>query len=438
MADQAISALTAGTQPAGTEVFPGVQGGSTKKFTAKQLGDLGPFLNVLAAGADATGGSDTSTNCQTAIGTVQTAGGGVVFFPTGTFNLGTTGLQVTVSGVTLQGANPYATFLQVTHNSSNPAIYLHGNSGARNSLRHQHVSDMTVMMGPIDGSGAASSGTTPGIKIDYLTFPTLSNVNVFFFQTGVYALQTNNLRTRWMYIAPLTTTSTTYGIYIDNSGNSIGTENYSPKISYVNFDGTNSTGTIYGIYVGNGGAFQDLEISHCEMNVATYSYYLDGTSATGNTLGADAHLDNCFADNSVNGFYITNGSSTINTQIDMRSCYFSSQGGTASVAALTVSGSVGVHIRGFDVLVISGATLATGISFLSSSSLCTVVDGHFSGAGTMTVGIDASSNCSKIGISSCVFTAAVTTPIGTNITGGTAAGCKGRGNISTGTLADFG
>lgn len=438
MTDQAISALTAGTQPTGTEVGPFVQGGTTKKLTAKQLADLGPFRNVLADLADATGGSDTSTACQATITAVQNAGGGTVWFPTGTFNLGTTGVTVTTSGVTLQGANPYATFLQVTQNSSNPAIYLHGNSAARNSLRHQHVSDMTITMGPLNGSGAASSGTTPGIKIDYLTFPTLNNVNVFYFQTGVYAFQTNNLRTQWMFIAPVNTCTTTYGVYVDNAGNSTGTENFSPKISYVNVDGTSCTGTVYGFYVGNGGAFQDLEISHCEADTVTYGFYLDGTSASAEALGADAHLDNCFSDHAVNGFYITNGSSTINTQIDMRSCYFSSQAGTASVAALTVSGSVGVHARGLDVIVISGATLPTGVSFLSSSSLCTVVDGNFGGAGTMTAGIDASSNCSKIGISSCTFGSAVSTPIGSNITGGTAAGCKGRGNISTGTLADFG
>lgn len=61
------------------------------------------FDVVAGYGADASGGSDASTAVQAAIAAAQAAGGGVVYFPAGTYRLDRT-VNVTASNVVLRGA----------------------------------------------------------------------------------------------------------------------------------------------------------------------------------------------------------------------------------------------------------------------------------------------------------------------------------------------
>lgn len=78
MADTKISALSAGTALAGTEVFPGVQGGATVKFTAAQLATfvwdsptlVTPILGVATGTSLALGGATIGAHALAVAGTV--------------------------------------------------------------------------------------------------------------------------------------------------------------------------------------------------------------------------------------------------------------------------------------------------------------------------------------------------------------------------------
>ena len=54
MTDKATAALTAGTAPDGTELFHGVQGGNSRKFTARQIKQQGPFVQSVTSSATVT------------------------------------------------------------------------------------------------------------------------------------------------------------------------------------------------------------------------------------------------------------------------------------------------------------------------------------------------------------------------------------------------
>lgn len=74
----------------------------------------GPVVDVVAAtGADASGETDSTVAIQAAIGQVEKAGGGTVFFPAGIYRCDGL-LRVTRSGVVLRGAGPAATRLFFT------------------------------------------------------------------------------------------------------------------------------------------------------------------------------------------------------------------------------------------------------------------------------------------------------------------------------------
>jgi hypothetical protein len=87
MADTAISALTAVTTPAGTDVFPGVQGGANFKWTATQI--VAPHV----AGAD----PHTQYALESALGTMSTQGASAVAITGGTIT-GITDLAVADGG----------------------------------------------------------------------------------------------------------------------------------------------------------------------------------------------------------------------------------------------------------------------------------------------------------------------------------------------------
>lgn len=369
---------------------------------------FGVMFNVKTYGAVGDGTTDDSTACQAAISACATAGGGIVYFPPGNFRMTAAGLTVSTSSVELRGAGEYATYVSVAQNAvmANGAIYLHGNSASRNLVRHQMVSNMTVCMGPTDGSAGAGSGTTPGIKCDYVTFARVENVRIFGFQQNIRLFQSNNFRTRNVHIAPLASTATCYGIFVDNTGNSVATENYSVNITYTNIDGTGATSaTKYGIYCGNGGAIQDLFIEHVETDVCTYGIYLDGTSATTQVLASDCHLLRCVMDQCIYGLYVTSLYPSGGGQVDVDSCYYSSPASANS--GIYVTGSSGVHIRGFQ---FQGTTSAgTGVQFLSSQD-CLLGGSKFDGHVTQFVNISASTGC-RVTDNSFVSDASLTTGI---------------------------
>ena len=74
----------------------------------------GPIYNVLAYGADPSGAANSTNAIQNAINAAQSAGGGVVYLPTGTYLVALNGnscLRITQSNIVLRGDGPDRTFL---------------------------------------------------------------------------------------------------------------------------------------------------------------------------------------------------------------------------------------------------------------------------------------------------------------------------------------
>jgi len=112
--------------------------------------------NVMAYGATGDGETDDAANIQKAIDAVETAGGGIVWFPSGTYVLGAA-LTVTGDDITLIG---------VSHDT----ILQSDDSTEINIIEGADISDFTVMNMTLDGnaSGTSDAGgdnTQNGIRI---------------------------------------------------------------------------------------------------------------------------------------------------------------------------------------------------------------------------------------------------------------------------------
>jgi hypothetical protein len=89
---------------------PNATGGTNRSVASKFL----DRVSVKDFGATGNGVTDDTTAIQNAISYVQQIGGGVVFFPAGTYLVSTT-LNVTANGVTLQGDNRIGTVINFTN-----------------------------------------------------------------------------------------------------------------------------------------------------------------------------------------------------------------------------------------------------------------------------------------------------------------------------------
>jgi hypothetical protein len=97
----------------------------------------GAVFNVMAYGADSTGGTNSATAIGNAITAAQSAGGGVVYFPAGTFLINS-GLTVTANGITLQGAGTGATTIKAGSSfTTGDMIYF-------NQVQYGRVRDLTI------------------------------------------------------------------------------------------------------------------------------------------------------------------------------------------------------------------------------------------------------------------------------------------------------
>jgi hypothetical protein len=126
-------------------------------------------VNVLDFGADPTGATVTATQIQNAIDYVTSLGGGVVYFPAGTFDLGTVGI-ITGRQITLQGAGAWYTggsFKGTTlqYSGSGAAIY------AQNCVE-SNIYDLMVNDNGVTGT------TAKGIWLNGFWKCTLRNVTI--------------------------------------------------------------------------------------------------------------------------------------------------------------------------------------------------------------------------------------------------------------------
>src|SRR5271169_4096215 len=124
------SALTVGTIPAGDVGTGAVLADGTVPLTANYNASAGQtttpysiqyrnsvnWYNVLAYGADNTGATDTTAAVQAAITACSAGGGGVVYFPQGTYKIVST-LNVSSTGMTFLGVGREGN-AQITNSST--------------------------------------------------------------------------------------------------------------------------------------------------------------------------------------------------------------------------------------------------------------------------------------------------------------------------------
>ncbi len=112
-------------------------------------------FSVLYYGADPTGVADSTTAIQGAINAAQTAGGGMIWFPAGTYMIAGT-LQITKNGIAIFGAGVNATYLSF-QNTSLDCITVEGTSSVQ--LEGFSLQNMTINQ----------SGKTGG-RLIYMTY----------------------------------------------------------------------------------------------------------------------------------------------------------------------------------------------------------------------------------------------------------------------------
>lgn len=346
-ADTKISLLGADTQPTGTEIVPLTQGGTTVRGTAKQLGDLGPYLNVYAYQAKGDNSTDDSTVIQAAINAAQTAGGGVVYFPRGDFVLTAAGLLISAGGVTLLGAGQRTSNLIVANNativpitiSTASATYGDVNTYAQNA----QVRDLTVDKRLADGSignipNTASGGAFNGshaIDIINFVFPKLINVEINNFGTGVYVTATyNTVFMNVFVVSRNASVANGYGFFVDGT---YANASFYASYSFCVFSGF--TGTTYGWYL-QGPHMQDFFLDYCEGDVVNYGLLIDGNGG-GSVDFVDVHITEFIAD----------GCATLSMGI--KNCTNSTFGGMIDInggwtGGIEVYNSQGVIIRGVE------------------------------------------------------------------------------------------
>lgn len=116
----------------------------------------GAVFNVMAYGADNSGSAGTQAAIASAISAAQSAGGGIVYFPTGTYRIDSA-LTITGNGVTFMGAGMGATSIKAGPSfASDNMIFF-------NQVKYGRVLDLTV------DSTNPRTGPGTGIKFDGIT-----------------------------------------------------------------------------------------------------------------------------------------------------------------------------------------------------------------------------------------------------------------------------
>jgi hypothetical protein len=126
-------------------------------------------FDVKSYGATGNGSTDDTTAIQNAINAAQSAGGGVVFFPKGTYRI-TSSLFVSGNYVQLEGTGEGSVIWPAT--SGLTAIYI-GNAGGLNLCTNNKVKNLCVhrAVGPAAGSY--------GIRVERARFINLEGVSVY-------------------------------------------------------------------------------------------------------------------------------------------------------------------------------------------------------------------------------------------------------------------
>lgn len=251
-----ISQLPAATTPlTGAEEFPLVQNGVTKRAPVSAAV---PFVNVKTYGAKGDNLTDDTAAIQAAVDAVFAAGGGTVYFPSGTY-LVTSIVKVWTAAVTLnlKGEGKRSTRLKKLGGATDPILDLSSVPGVLET--YSEISDMWI-----DGNNVAAAG----IRLTNWARGVIRNVLVDKCVRGLYS------RGALVFsVYDCTLQSNVYGYYCEKSANNI----YSNLVQF--FGGQISANSTWGMYIAQASGVHvvgtDLSANGVAGNTSTGGLYVD-------------------------------------------------------------------------------------------------------------------------------------------------------------------
>lgn len=359
--------------------------------TAVAQGDIisatNSIYNVIAFGADKSGGTDSHVAIQNAINACQGAGGGIVFFPAGSY-LVTATLTVGGSGVEIRGAGMGNTIIGAPHSAAFTILNIAGagaTPGVISTYQQENmVRDITI------GQALAPAGPTtsnPGINIQYNIFPKLVDVQIANCGTGLYLLGTVDFQGERIRITSSSASvATSYGVFIDGTQQNASTYFSHCLVGFGSFSGTTS----YGFFA-HGANLSDLFLDNCEGDGCSIGFGLDGGATSGAFACIDIHLNGFIADQVGQGISIINVPDNLGA-VNINGGYVAiNKSGSSCVG---IASSSGVTVSGMQLFVSGGGTSFTGNSgvFLQNSRNCSIVRNTIKGAFAQHIELSGSSD----------------------------------------------
>ncbi len=293
-------------------------GASTSVTVQDKLREV---VSVLDFGADNTGATDSRTAVQAAIDAVKNAGGGVVFFPEGTYKLDSS-LSIAVDWpIELRGVGIEATHLNYT--ASDDAINMRGTVG--NQVVKCGITNMRI-----SGNGTTSVN---GVDLYYGYSFFMHNVRIYNFTVGIRIEQT------WK-------STISHCTFDSNSGNGV---ELHTEANNINFIGCEFLDNVVGFYAAGARA---VNLIGCGIEANT-SYGAHITASTGDTQSENIVFQGCYIEgNTTSEIYVdlTSGA-TAPQNVIVRDCFF---------VCLTGQANIGVRVDAIDTCIVEGCDFSTG------------------------------------------------------------------------------
>lgn len=283
-------------------------------------------VNILDFGADRTGVNSSATALTNAIAYCQSAwGGGVVYFPAGTYHLGNTTYTTTnASGITLRGASRTGTTISST-STTGDIINIPAGQG------YISIEDMTFA-GPATSGDVQNTSATAGYAINALGhYVIVRRCQIRTVYNGIHlgGILDSIFDVEIRYWKGV-------GVHVDH--------NSDHQISWLIMDNNTS-------FLPTGGAgvrvSQAASLLMTQCNIIHANFCLDVAPATGVTVPSIKAL-NCFFDTSVVGLNMT--SAGFFYRSEFTNCWFSSMSEAGiKLAPTTADGVDGVTFNACDI-----------------------------------------------------------------------------------------
>lgn len=137
-----------------------VGAGGTERNVVDVINDLG--ISVKGFGAVGDGNNNDTTACQSTITFVAGLGGGIVYFPPGTYKIDTA-LSVTAAGVDIVGAGPSASFIKQTGGALNGVTF---NLSGGTAISTNRISTISVTHATTSTGAAVAQTGTASVIVD--------------------------------------------------------------------------------------------------------------------------------------------------------------------------------------------------------------------------------------------------------------------------------